>query len=54
MSNFSAPTRRKGTNDEFRDAVWIGNYFGDRRYGVRFRGTVAILDGDKYEIKGGE
>lgn len=50
MSSFSAPTRKKGSNDEFKDAVWIDNYFGARKYGVRFRGTIEFLDGDDYEI----
>lgn len=51
MSSFSAPTRKKGTDKKFREAVWIDNYFGHHRYGVRFRGSVSILDGDGYEIK---
>lgn len=51
MSNFSALTRRKGSNDEFRDAVWIDGYFSNGGYGVRFRGTVTVLDGNEYEIK---
>lgn len=51
MSNFSALTRTKGSSEKFRDAVWIDNYFGLRHYGVRFRGTTAVLDGDDYEIK---
>lgn len=50
MSNFNAPTRLKGSNEEFRDAVWVDGYFGPRHYGVRFRGTVDFLDGDDYEI----
>lgn len=51
MSNFNAPTRLKGSNDEFKDAVWIDNYFGHRHYGVRFRGTAKILDADLCEVK---
>ena len=60
MSNFSAPTRLKGSDDEYRDAVWVDNYFPAAdsragRYGVRFRGKIDFLPGDKFEIKiGGE
>lgn len=50
MSNFYAPTRRKGSNDEFREAAWLDGHFGPRKYGVRFRGGVDILDGDNCEI----
>jgi len=49
MSNFVALTRRKGSNDEFKEAVWVD--YG-RRYGVRFRGTIEFLDGDDCEIEG--
>lgn len=31
MSNFSAPTRKKGSNDEYKEAVWIDNYFGPKK-----------------------
>lgn len=51
MSNFSAPTRKKGSNDEYKEAVWVDNYFGPKKYGVRFRGTIEFLNGDDYEIK---
>ncbi len=51
MSNFSAPTRKKGSNDKYEEAVWIDNYFGPKKYGVRFRGTIEFLNGDDYEIK---
>lgn len=51
MSNFSAPTRKKGSNDEFKEAVWIDNFFGQRKYSVRFRGTTELLNGDDYEIE---
>lgn len=54
MSSFSAPTRKKGTNDEYKDAAWIDDYFGPHRYGVRFRGTTKVLDADDYEMKEGE
>lgn len=50
MSNFSALARKKGTNDEPRDAAWIDDYFGPHHYGVRFRGTTEVLDADDYEM----
>lgn len=50
MSNFSAPTRKKGSDDEYIDAVWVDNYFGPKKYGVRFRGEIVFRDGDEYEI----
>lgn len=52
MSNFYAPTRRVGSGDEFKEACWIDGYYGPRHFGVRFRGTVDILDGDDYEVQG--
>lgn len=51
MSNYAALTRRKGSEDEWKEAVWVDNYFGPGRYGVRFRGTIRFLDGEKYERK---
>lgn len=51
MSNFIAPTRKKGTNDEWKDATWIDGYFGGRKYGVRLEGTDEWLDGSEYEIE---
>lgn len=54
MSNFYAPTRKKGSDDEYEEAAWIDNYFGSHHYGVRFRGSVDILDADEYEMKGDE
>lgn len=51
MSNFYAPTRQIGSGDEFKEAAWIDGYFGPRHFGVRFRGTIDILDGDNYEIQ---
>lgn len=51
MSNFVAQTRLKGSNDDFKEAIWIDGYFGPRKYGVRFRGTIDFLKGDDYEIK---
>ena len=50
MSNFVALTREKGSLDDYREAVWVRDYFGPQHYGVRFRGTIDFLDGDKYEI----
>lgn len=50
MSNFVAPTRKRGSNDEYKEAVWVDGYFGPRKYGVRFRGTIDFLDGKDYEI----
>ena len=56
MSNFMAPTRKIGSNDEFREAVWVDNYFKDEasraeRYGVRFRGEVEFHHGNNHEIE---
>lgn len=51
MSNFMAPTRKKGTNDEWKNATWVDGHFGGRRYGVRFEGTDEWLDGSGYEIE---
>lgn len=56
MSNFSAPTRRIGSNDEFREAVWVDNYFRGgltraSRFGVRFRGEIEFHHGENYEIE---
>lgn len=51
MSNFSAPTRLKGSIGEFKDAVWIDGYFGEHHYGIRFRGSTTVMDGNLYEIK---
>lgn len=54
MSNFSALTRAKGSSDKPKDAVWVDDYFGPHHYGVRFRGTTAVLDGDDYEMVEGK
>ena len=51
MSNFVAQTRLKYTDQEWREAVWVDNYYGPRKYGVRFRGTVQFLHGEDCEIK---
>lgn len=49
----SYPTRRKGSNDKWVDAVWYKDYFGGGEHGVRFRGKIEILRGSKYEITKG-
>ena len=51
MSNFTAPTRLKGSNDKYKMATWLDGYFGGRRYGVRFHGSSLVWPGDKCEIK---
>ncbi len=51
MSNFVAQTRLRGTDDEFREAVWVDGYYGPHRYGVRFRGTVDFVHGEDCEIE---
>ena len=50
MSNFTAPTRLKGSDDEYREAIWVDDYFGPHQYGVRFRGTVRFVHGEDCEI----
>lgn len=51
MSNFVAQTRLRGTDDEFREAVWVDDYYGTHRYGVRFCGTVDFVHGEDCEIE---
>jgi len=54
MSNYVALTRRKGSEDEWKEAVWVDNYFGPGRHGVRFRGTIHFIDGREFEWKEAE
>lgn len=50
MSNYTAMARLKGTDHEWHEAVFIDNYYGPRKYGVRFRGTTHFLREDEVEV----
>lgn len=49
MSNYFGMARPKGSTEEFKDVVFIDNYFGPRKYGVRIRGQVAVKPIEEYE-----
>lgn len=50
MSNFRAITKNP-MNGRYEWATWLDNYFGPHNYGVKFEGSMMVLDDRKYDLK---